>query len=255
MKIVSWNVAGLRACIKKGFFESMKQIDADVICLQEVKAEPDQVNLSDIGDGYTAIWNPAARRGYSGTMILSRLPIQDKVLEIGKSPSDADYEGRVITVDLGSCYLTTAYVPNSKKELARLDERMEWEDHMLNFLTLQDSQKPVIYCGDLNVAHQPIDLKYPDNNHFSPGFSDEERAAFQRLLDAGFVDTYRQLHPDTEGAYSFWTYLGNARANNSGWRLDYFVVSERAMSCVVSSEILQDVMGSDHCPIVLEIND
>lgn len=252
MRIVSWNVAGLRACINKGFTESIREIDPDIICLQEVKAEPNQVTLKL--DAYEAIWNPANKRGYSGTLLLSRVPVLDRVLEIGKLKTDADYEGRVITVDLGACYLTTAYVPNSKKDLVRLEERMQWEQCMYNFLTLLDKQKPVIYCGDLNVAHQPIDLKYPDHNHMSPGFSDEERAAFTKLLDAGFKDTFRELHPNTSGAYTFWTYFGKARENNSGWRLDYFVVSARAMGCVVSSEILSDVMGSDHCPIVLEIN-
>lgn len=255
MKIVSWNVAGLRACIKKGFFDVIKEIDPDVICLQEVKATADQLDLSPLGEGYEVILNPANKRGYSGTLLASRKPILDRVIEIGDSPADPAYEGRVITVDLGICYLTTAYVPNSKNELERLEERLQWEERMRNFLVLQDQQKPVIYCGDLNVAHNPIDLKYPDRNHFSPGFSDQEREAFTQLLQQGFVDTYRQLHPDEEGAYTYWTYFGNARANNSGWRLDYFVVSERAMSCVVSSEILSSVMGSDHCPIVLEINE
>ncbi len=251
MRIISWNVAGLRACVKKGFFETMKELNPDIVCLQEVKAEPSQVSIDM--DGYDVIWNPANKRGYSGTMLISRIPIVDKILEVNKPKTDADYEGRVITVDLGTCYLTTAYVPNSKKGLVRLEERMLWEEHMRNFLVTLDSYKSVIYCGDLNVAHTPIDLKHPDTNHETPGFSDQERECFTNLLNCGFVDTFRALHPDARDVYSFWTYFGNARENNAGWRLDYFLVSERAMPCVRSSEVLMNVRGSDHCPILLDI--
>lgn len=252
MRIMSWNVAGLRACISKGFYDSVKQIDADVICLQEVKATPEQVDV-DL-PGYTQIWNSASRKGYSGTLILSRLPIVDKVFGTGVTEGSAAEEGRVITVDLGDRYLTTAYVPNSKKLLARLQERLVWEDDMLNFLMILQKYKPVIYCGDLNVAHEPIDLRHPDKNHETPGFSDEERKAFGRLLGHGFVDTFRALHPGQEGKYTFWTYFGNARENNAGWRLDYFLVSETLFPNVRTSQILSKVYGSDHCPIVLDID-
>lgn len=250
MKLMSWNVAGLRACINKGFYDVLADVNPDIVCLQEVKATSDQLQLDS--KDYQVIWNPAVRKGYSGTMIMSRVPYSDVLLEMG-APRGEEYEGRMITLDLGFCYLNTAYVPNSKKDLLRIDDRLQWENKLRRFLSVQDKYKPVIYCGDLNVARNPIDLKYPDKNHFSPGFSDQEREAFELLLSSGFKDTYRELHPTVDGAYTFWTYFGNARANNSGWRLDYFLVSERAMPCVKSSEILSDVMGSDHCPIVLEI--
>lgn len=250
VKILSWNVAGLRACIKKGFYEAVSSIDPDVVCLQEVKATQQQLTLEL--PGYDAIWNPAQRPGYSGTMILSRAKVQDKILGFGFPEHQA--EGRSITVDLGDFYLVTSYTPNSKDGLVRLPYRLEWERDFQVYLHILDKQKPVILCGDLNVAHESIDIARPDTNHFSPGFSDEERAEMTKLLQAGFVDTFRSLHPEQIGAYTYWSYLGNCRPRNVGWRLDYFVVSERLMPRVSDSTILSDVMGSDHCPILLTLN-
>ncbi|WP_289743595.1 exodeoxyribonuclease III [uncultured Duncaniella sp.] len=248
MRIVSWNVAGLRACIRKGFWGIMRDLNPDIICLQEVKATATQVDIEL--DGYTAVWNPAEKAGYSGTLILSRVPIQDQLLGIGIQ--EHQLEGRVITVDCGPYYLVTSYTPNSKKDLIRLDYRLQWEEDFQRFLHLLDQRKPVILCGDLNVAHEEIDLAHPNTNHNSPGFSDEERQAMSQLLSSGFTDTFRKMHPSDE-TYSFWTYFGNARANNTGWRLDYFIVSNRLMSSITRSDILTDIQGSDHCPILLEL--
>ena len=218
----------------------MRDLDPDIICLQEVKATSAQVDI-ELG-GYTAIWNPAEKAGYSGTLILSRVLLQDQLLGIGIQ--EHQLEGRVITVDCGPYYLVTSYTPNSKKDLVRLDYRLQWEEDFQRFLHLLDKQKPVILCGDLNVAHEEID--------YSPGFSAEERQAMSKLLSSGFTDTFRKMHPSDE-TYSFWTYFGNARANNTGWRLDYFIVSNRLMSSITRSDILTDIQGSDHCPILLEL--
>lgn len=250
VKILSWNVAGLRACIRKGFYDAMRDVDPDVICLQEVKATPHQVDLDM--PGYTAIWNPAEKAGYSGTMILSRVPVQDHILGFGLAEHQT--EGRSITVDLGELYLVTAYVPNSKEGLARLPYRLEWERDFQHWLGALNTKKPVVLCGDLNVAHQEIDIARPDSNHFSPGFSDEERAEMTRLLSSGFVDIYRQRHPDVEGAYTYWSYFGKARERNTGWRLDYFIISERLVPQVTDVDILSHIQGSDHCPITLTVN-
>lgn len=249
MRILSWNVAGLRACIRKGFYEAMREIDPDIICLQEVKATPQQIDLA-LTD-YYPIWNPAEKAGYSGTMVLSRVPVLDQLTGFGFP--EHDNEGRVITVDLQDFYLVTSYTPNSKNELVRLPYRLEWERDFQGFLGRLDMEKPVVLCGDLNVAHEEIDIARPHTNHESPGFSDEERDEMTRLLSSGFVDTFRALHPTERDAYTYWSYLGKCRERNVGWRLDYFVVSERLMPFVRKSEILSDVMGSDHCPILLNI--
>ncbi len=249
MKIMSWNVAGLRACIRKGFYDVVQKVDPDVICVQEVKATPNQLDLEL--PGYIVIWNPAERKGYAGTLIASKLPVFDSILGFGYP--EHQNEGRSITVDLGNVYLTTSYTPNSKAELVRLPYRLEWERDFQDYLQRLNQQKPVILCGDLNVAHEEIDIARPESNHYSPGFSDEERAEMTRLLSSGFVDTYRALHSNEESAYTYWSYLGHARENNTGWRLDYFIVSEQLMPYVVRSEILSNVQGSDHCPILLEM--
>ncbi len=250
MRIVSWNVAGLRACMRKGFHEVMKTLDPDIICLQEVKAMPHQVDL-EMPD-YDAVWNPAEKAGYAGTLILSCISILDRLKGFG-FPEHAN-EGRSITVDVGDFYVVTSYTPNSKEGLARLPYRLEWEQDFQGFLGRLDMEKPVILCGDLNVAHEEIDIARPGSNHESPGFSDEERAAMTTLLSSGFVDTFRSLHPEEKGAYTYWSYFGKARENNVGWRLDYFLVSERLMPRVIRSEILSDITGSDHCPILLDID-
>lgn len=249
MRIVSWNVAGLRACIRKGFHEAMQELDPDIVCLQEVKATPEQVDLDM--SGYLRVWNPAKKAGYSGTLILSRVPILDSLC--GFCVKSHEDEGRSITVDLGDFYLVTSYTPNSKAGLERLPYRLEWERDFQVYLHDLDRNKPVVLCGDLNVAHEEIDIARPDTNHESPGFSDEERSEMSRLLSTGFVDTYRNLHPETTEAYTYWSYLGKCRERNVGWRLDYFIVSERIMPCVQQSEIVDSVMGSDHCPILLDI--
>lgn len=251
MRILSWNVAGLRACIRKGFWDAMRTLEPDVICLQEVKAMPHQVDIEL--DGYEAIWNPAEKAGYSGTLILSRVPVDDRLKGFGYPEHQT--EGRSITIETNGIYIVTAYVPNSKEGLSRLPYRLEWERDFQDYLHRLDAQKPVVLCGDLNVCHEEIDIARPDSNHFSPGFSDEERAEMTRLLSSGFVDTYRNLHPEESGAYTYWSYLGHARENNVGWRLDYFIVSERLMPCVEQSIILSECTGSDHCPIVLDLRE
>lgn len=251
MKILSWNVAGLRACIRKGFYDVIGQINPDVICLQEVKAQPHQVDLNSELPEYTAIWNPAEKAGYSGTLILSRLPIADQLLGFGYPEHQT--EGRSITVEIDGIYIVNAYVPNSKEGLARLPYRLEWERDFQDYLHRLDAQKPTILCGDLNVCHQEIDIARPDSNHYSPGFSDEERAEMTRLLSSGFVDVYRAEYPDEAEAYTYWSYFGNARERNVGWRLDYFIASERLLPRISSTDILDHIYGSDHCPIVLSV--
>ena len=249
MRNVSWNVAGLRACVRKGFFDVMRQIDPDIVCLQEVKAMPSQVTIEL--EGYEAIWNPAEKAGYSGTLVLSRVPVADSILGFGYEQHQT--EGRSITVDVGDFYIVTAYVPNSKEGLARLPYRLVWEQDFQRYLCQLKSYKPVVLCGDLNVAHQEIDIARPDSNHYSPGFSDEEREEMTRLLSSGFVDIYRELYPNSRGAYTFWSYFGNARARNVGWRLDYFIISEDLKPRVAGAEILREIEGSDHCPILLDL--
>ena len=250
MKLVSWNVNGLRAVVGKGFADSMLALDADVICLQETKLQAGQIDL--VLPGYESYWNYAEKKGYSGTAIFTRIaPISVKN---GIGIPEHDTEGRVITMEFDDFHLVCCYTPNAQKELARLAYRMQWEDAFRAYLTELDKIKPVILCGDLNVAHQEIDLKNPKTNHNSAGFSDEERAQFTNLLAAGFIDSFRHFYPDATGEYSWWSYIGNARSRNAGWRIDYFVVSEQLRGRMADAKIHQQIMGSDHCPVELTLN-
>ncbi|PJI08137.1 MULTISPECIES: exodeoxyribonuclease III [Clostridium] len=249
MKLISWNVNGLRACINKGFLDYFKEVDADIFCLQEIKLQAGQVNL-DL-PGYHDFWNYAEKKGYSGTAIFCKKEPISYSYGIGEEKHDK--EGRVITLEFEDFYMVTVYTPNSKEKLARLDYRMEWEDSFRNYLKGLDEKKPVIVCGDMNVAHTEIDLKNPKNNTKNAGFSPEERSKFTELLASGFVDTYRYFYPDKEGIYSWWSYRFKARERNAGWRIDYFCVSERFKSRLVSADIHTEVMGSDHCPVELNI--
>lgn len=251
MKLVSWNVNGIRAVLKKGFLDFVSEADPDIICLQETKAQPDQIDFTI--DGYHMYFHSGERKGYSSTAVFTK----KEPLSISydfDSEHDHPKEGRVMTLEYDDFYLVNAYVPNAKEQLARLDYRMFWEDEMLEHLNKLDKIKPVIYCGDLNVAHEEIDLKNPKSNRKNPGFSDEERAKMTTLLNSGFVDTFRYLYPE-KVEYSWWSYRFNARANNAGWRIDYFVVSESIIDKVKDSKILMDVMGSDHCPVQIEIGE
>ncbi len=251
MKFVSWNVNGLRAIQKKGFEQIFADLDADFFCLQETKLQEGQIDLEF--PGYTSFWDYAQRKGYSGTAVYARhQPLSHRQ---GMGVDCHDQEGRIVTLEMPDFYLVCVYVPNSQGELARLPYRMEWERDFLAYVKELDAKKPVIICGDLNVAHEEIDLARPKDNHFSAGFTDEERGCLQRLLDSGFADTFRRLHPDATDAYSWWSYRGGARAKNIGWRIDYFLVSERLMPRVASAEIRPDITGSDHCPVVLELTD
>ena len=249
MKFVSWNVNGLRACVQKGFMDFFQKIDADFFCLQETKLQADQIELSL--NGYYQYWNYAQKKGYSGTAIFAKKPAINVCYGIGIPTFDT--EGRVITLEYEEFFLVTCYTPNAQRELARLDFRMAWETAFADYLCKLDAKKPVIICGDLNVAHQEIDLKNPKANRGSAGFSDEERACFTSLLNRGFTDTFRYLHPDVTGAYSWWSYMFKARQNNAGWRIDYFLASNRLMKKILSASIHSDIMGSDHCPVSLEL--
>lgn len=251
MKFVSWNVNGLRACIKKGFYDSFQAIDADVFCLQETKMQPGQAEIET--PGYFQYWNSADKKGYSGTAVFSRREPLSVVYDIGDSAHVG--EGRAITLEFEDCYLVTVYTPNAQDGLARLPYRMEWEDAFRIYLKTLDEKKPVVVCGDMNVAHEEIDLKNPKTNRGNAGFSDEERAKMTELLTSGFTDTFRYLYPDRTGAYSWWSYRYHARENNAGWRIDYFLVSDRLRGRVVQAEILADVFGSDHCPVTLSLAD
>ena len=250
MKLISWNVNGLRACLGKGFMDFFRSVDADVVCLQETKLQPDQISL-DL-PGYQQFWNSAVKKGYSGTAVFTRVPPLSVSYGIGSSAHDD--EGRAITVEFADFYLVTCYTPNAQRGLVRLDFRMEWEDELRTYLKGLEGKKPVVLCGDLNVAHNEIDLKNPGPNRGNAGFSDEERAKMTQLLDAGFVDTYRYFYPDTTGAYTWWSYMYHARENNAGWRIDYFITSQSLTPRLVDSKIHADVMGSDHCPVELELN-
>ena len=251
MRLVSWNVNGLRACLNKGFLDFCAFADADIICLQETKMRPEQAQF-DL-PGYHRFWNSADKAGYSGTAVFTRR--EPLSVTYGFGDDLHRHEGRVITAEYEDFYLVCCYTPNSKDGLARLDYRMVWEDDIRAYLMELDRVKPVVYCGDLNVAHQEIDLKNPKTNRMNPGFSDEERAKMTELLESGFADTFRRLHPDAVGAYSWWSYRFNARKNNAGWRIDYFLVSERLMEKVTKADIWAEVLGSDHCPVVLELED
>lgn len=249
MKLISWNVNGIRACLDKGFMEVFSALDADFFCLQETKAQPHQVTL-DL-DGYQQFWYSAEKKGYSGTAIFAKHePIS---VTYGVGVEELDHEGRLITLEYPSFYLLTCYTPNAQDGLKRIDHRMQWEDAFRACLQQLDVKKPVIVCGDLNVAHQEIDLKNPKSNRGNAGFSDEERGKFTQLLAAGFTDTFRALHPDKTGIYSWWSYRYNARANNAGWRIDYFLVSNRLREKIVETPIYCDIFGSDHCPVGLEL--
>ena len=246
MKFISWNVNGLRACVGKGFESIFNELDADFFCLQETKMQAGQLDLAFLG--YDSYWNFAEKKGYSGTAIYTK----HKPLSVryGIGIEEHDHEGRVITLEYEDFFFITVYVPNAQDGLKRLDYRMKWEDDFLSYIKELDKQKPVIFCGDLNVAHEEIDLKNPKTNHNNPGFTDEEREKFSTLLQSGFKDTFRTLHPD-DPTYSWWSYRFHAREKNVGWRIDYFVVSERLMPQVTSASILTEVMGSDHCPVEL----
>ena len=250
MKLISWNVNGIRACLDKGFLETFAALDADFFCLQETKAQSHQVTLEL--DGYEQFWYSAEKKGYSGTAIFAKhTPIS---VAYGVGVEELDHEGRLITLEYPNFFLLTCYTPNAQDGLKRLDHRMRWEDAFRAYLQSLDAKKPVIVCGDLNVAHQEIDLKNPKSNRGNAGFSDEERGKFTELLAAGFTDTFRALHPAATGIYSWWSYRYNARANNAGWRIDYFLVSDRLRGQIVETPIYCDVFGSDHCPVGLELS-
>ena len=250
MKFISWNVNGLRAVVNKGFKDIFSELDADFFCLQETKLQEGQIDLRF--DGYESYWNYAERKGYSGTAIFTKhTPLS---VTYGIGIEEHDREGRIITLEYADFFLVTVYTPNSQNELRRLDYRMQWEDDFLAYIKSLDEKKPVIYCGDLNVAHTEIDLKNPKSNRKNAGFTDEEREKMTAVLSSGFTDTWRSLNPDTEGVYSWWSYRFNARKNNAGWRIDYFIVSDRLMDKVEDARIHTDIMGSDHCPVELDIS-
>lgn len=250
MKFISWNVNGLRACMTKGFPDTFNQLDADFFCLQETKLQEGQIQM-DL-PGYEQYWCYAEKKGYSGTAIFTKhTPLS---VAYGLGVEELDTEGRLITLEYPAFYLVTCYTPNAQRGLARLDHRLKWEDAFRAYLKSLDSKKSVILCGDLNVAHQEIDLKNPSANRGNAGFSDEERGAFTQLLESGFTDSFRYLYPDKTGAYSWWSYMFNARANNAGWRIDYFVVSNRLAGAIADATIHPEYLGSDHCPVGLTLN-
>ena len=249
MKLISWNVNGIRACLTKGFEEVFKKMDADIFCLQETKCQPDQINLEF--QGYTSYWNSAEKKGYSGTAIFTKQKPINVTYGIGLE--EHDKEGRVITLEFERFYMVDIYTPNSKRELERLEYRQIWEDEIRKYLLKLNETKPVIMCGDLNVAHKEIDLKNPKTNRHNAGFTDEERNKMTELLDSGFTDTFRYLYPEKENAYSWWSYMGHAREKNVGWRIDYFIVSKSIEKQIKEAKIYPEIMGSDHCPVGLEI--
>lgn len=249
MKLISWNVNGIRACVQKGFLDFFKEVDADIFCIQESKMQEGQLDLEL--EGYHQYWNYAEKKGYSGTAIFTKQePIS---VQYGIGIEEHDHEGRVITLEFEDFYMVTVYTPNSQDELKRLEYRLQWETDFLAYLKRLEEKKGVIFCGDLNVAHQEIDLKNPKTNRRNAGFTDEERAKFGEVLKAGFIDTFRYFYPDAEGIYSWWSYRFSARAKNAGWRIDYFCVSECLKDRLEDAKILADVMGSDHCPVQLDL--
>lgn len=254
MKLISWNVNGLRAVINKGFKEFFKEIDADIFCIQETKMQEAQLdeNILEIFEGYNAYWNSAEKKGYSGTAIFTKQKPLNVTYGIGKE--EHDKEGRVITLEFEKFYIVNIYTPNSKRELERLDYRQLWEDEIRAYLLKLKENKSVVMCGDLNVAHTEIDLKNPKTNRKNAGFTDEERAKMTELLNAGFVDTFRYKYPEVEGKYSWWSYMFHAREKNAGWRIDYFIVSENLKDKIEDAKILDDIYGSDHCPVELDLN-
>ena len=248
MKLISWNVNGIRACLNKGFSDFFKEVNADIFCLQETKCQPEQINLEF--EGYTSYWNSAERKGYSGTAIFTKKqPIN---VTYGIGIEEHDKEGRIITLEFENFYLVTNYTPNAKRELERLDYRMIWEDEIRKYLLELNKKKPVIMCGDLNVAHEEIDLKNPKTNKGNAGFTNEERGKMTELLNAGFIDSYRYLYPE-KIEYSWWSYMGHAREKNVGWRIDYFIVSNDFRENIKEATIYTEILGSDHCPVGLEI--
>ncbi|MFD2044252.1 exodeoxyribonuclease III [Ornithinibacillus salinisoli] len=249
MKLVSWNVNGLRACVRKGFLDYFHKIDADIFCVQETKLQEGQIQL-DV-EGYYQYWNYAERKGYSGTAVFTK----KKPLSVnyGLGNDSSQVEGRIITLEFDSFYLVNVYTPNSQRDLARLDIRLEWEDRFLEHIKTLDAMKPVVLCGDLNVAHHEIDLKNYKTNHGNSGFTKEERGKMTRLLNTGFVDTLRHFHPETEGLYTWWSYMKTVRERNIGWRIDYFIVSNRLENYLIDSQAHTEIYGSDHCPIILEM--
>lgn len=250
MKFISWNVNGLRACVSKGFQDYFDTMDADFFCLQETKLQSGQISMNL--PGYHQFWNYAEKKGYSGTAIFAKE--QPLSVAYGVGIEELDTEGRMITLEYPNFYLVTCYTPNAQQGLARIDHRLKWDEAFRNRLSELDKTKPVIVCGDLNVAHKEIDLKNPASNRGNAGFSDEERESFQKLLNCGFTDSFRHQYPDVTGAYSWWSYRFNARANNAGWRIDYFLVSDRITHQITATPIYQDILGSDHCPVGIELN-
>ncbi len=250
MKLVSWNVNGLRAVMGKGFMDSFNALSADIFCLQETKLSEGQIEL-DL-PGYEQYWNYAEKKGYSGTAVFTK----KKPLSVsyGIGIEEHDHEGRVITLEFEDFYFITVYVPNSQRELTRLDYRQKWEEDFRSYILGLESKKPVIYCGDLNVAHKEIDLKNPSSNHHNAGFTDEERNCFTKTLESGYIDTFRHFYPDKEGIYSWWSYMFHAREKNAGWRIDYFVASKKLEKKLKDAKIHCDIMGSDHCPVELDID-
>jgi len=249
MRLISWNVNGIRAAINKGFMDFLNEIDSDIFCVQETKMQEGQIEI--IVEGYYQYWNSAIKKGYSGTGIFTR--IKPVSVSYGIGIEEHDQEGRIITLEFEKFYLVNCYTPNSKRELERLDYRQIWEDELRKYLKKLDKNKPVIYCGDLNVAHKEIDLKNPKTNRRNAGFTDEERNKMTELLDAGFADTFRYKYPDKEETYTWWSYMANSRAKNIGWRIDYFIVSELIKEKIKDAKIYPQIMGSDHCPVELDI--
>lgn len=249
-KLISWNVNGLRACVKKGFLDYFNEVDADIFCVQETKLQEGQIDLEL--EGYNQYWNYAEKKGYSGTAIFTK----EEPISVykGMGIEEHDKEGRVITLEFENFYMVTVYTPNSQRGLARLDYRMDWENAFREYINKLDKEKPVVLCGDLNVAHKEIDLKNPKTNRKNAGFSDEEREKFTTFLDSGFIDTYRYFYPDKESVYSWWSYMFNARKNNAGWRIDYFCTSERLKDQLIDADIHTEIYGSDHCPVELKLD-
>lgn len=250
MKLVSWNVNGLRACVTKGFVDIFNTLDADIFCVQETKLQQGQIDL-DL-EGYHQYWNYAEKKGYSGTAVFTKEEPLDVIYGMGIE--EHDKEGRCITLEFENFFLVTCYTPNSQNELKRLDYRMKWEDDFRSYINSLDKKKPVVLCGDLNVAHKEIDLKNPKTNRKNAGFTDEERGKMTELLDSGFTDSFRYIYPDKEGIYSWWSYRFNARKNNAGWRIDYFITSNSIKDKIEDAKIHTDILGSDHCPVELDIN-
>ncbi|WP_144568007.1 exodeoxyribonuclease III [Neobacillus bataviensis] len=250
MKLVSWNVNGLRACVKKGFIDYFQEVNADIFCVQETKLQEGQISL-DL-DGYHQYWNYAEKKGYSGTAVFTKQ--EPLSVRYGVGEDDGEDEGRILTLEFADFFLVNVYTPNSQRDLARIGYRLEWEDRILQHLMDLDKRKPVIFCGDLNVAHHEIDLRNPKSNIGNSGFTDEERGKMTSLLEAGFIDSFRHFYPQQEGAYTWWSYMNKVRERNIGWRIDYFIVSESLKDRLKEAEIHCDVMGSDHCPVVLELN-